>query len=73
VGKLEEGKNSDVNLLKALLFLKKAWDSVKGETIRNCFKKAGFNKEVSTYFLFNIFNNFLGIGRNPLTRRPRDC
>jgi hypothetical protein len=31
-------------LLEALRFLRAAWNSVKEETIRNCFKKAGFEK-----------------------------
>jgi hypothetical protein len=30
------------NLLQAMRLLEKAWEAVKPETIRNCFKHAGF-------------------------------
>lgn len=38
--------SSTINLLKAIILIKKAWNQVKPETVRNCFKKAGF-KSVS--------------------------
>jgi hypothetical protein len=37
-------KSFEVSLLEALRFLKAAWNSVKEETIRKGFKKAGFEK-----------------------------
>lgn len=38
--------SSRINLLTAIILIKKAWNQVKPETVRNCFKKAGF-KSVS--------------------------
>ena len=34
--------SSRINLLTATILVKKAWTQVKPETVRNCFKKAGF-------------------------------
>ena len=34
--------SSRINLLTATILIKKAWTQVKPETLRNCFKKAGF-------------------------------
>jgi len=34
--------NVNLNILDAIHFVKKAWDRVKPETIKNCFNKAGF-------------------------------
>lgn len=38
-------KSNMVNVLDAIYFIKTAWNSVKPETIRNCFSKAGFSEE----------------------------
>lgn len=35
-----------VNLYKALRFLHRSWSDVKPETIANCFRKAGFIKNI---------------------------
>ncbi|KAH3740026.1 hypothetical protein DPMN_046721 [Dreissena polymorpha] len=37
-----------VNILQALLMMKRAWESVTATTIQNCFKHAGFRKEEET-------------------------
>lgn len=37
-------KPASVNLLDAMYYLSAAWDSIKPETILNCFRKAGFTK-----------------------------
>ena len=36
-----------VNLLEAQVMLKEAWDSVSATCIINCFRKAGFKKEIN--------------------------
>uniref|UniRef100_A0A915EM16 DDE-1 domain-containing protein n=1 Tax=Ditylenchus dipsaci TaxID=166011 RepID=A0A915EM16_9BILA len=36
------------NLLNALHLLRKAWEGVKPETIKNCFRHAAFNEESPT-------------------------
>ena len=36
-----------IDLLDALHFLDRAWNSVKPETLSNCFRKAGFSIEVN--------------------------
>jgi predicted DNA-binding ribbon-helix-helix protein len=42
IAKIDEEKDFSINLLQALRILKRAWDAVKPETIRKCFKHAGF-------------------------------
>lgn len=42
IAKLDDRQDFRPNLLQALYFLKAAWDVVKPETLRNCFKKAKF-------------------------------
>ncbi|PSN37308.1 hypothetical protein C0J52_21024 [Blattella germanica] len=45
---IEAGKElKDINLLGAVVLLHKSWEDVKAETIKNCFRKAGFSKEES--------------------------
>lgn len=39
---IEENKISEINILQAMRFARKAWFSVSKTTISNCFKKAGF-------------------------------
>lgn len=38
--------SKSINVLEALYFIKKAWDSVTPNTIKNCFSKAGFKKSL---------------------------
>ncbi len=45
---LENNLNFTVNVLDAMINLKKSWDDIKPLTIQNCFKKAEF-KRVSDY------------------------
>lgn len=51
------------NLLQALRFLKQAWDDVKAETVRNCFKEAGFviMDDVSYAFIYFVGLGFLDL------------
>lgn len=35
-----------INVLDALYFFKESWNKVTPETIKNCFRKAGFTKEI---------------------------
>lgn len=51
IGKLDEGKEFESTLLQALRMLKKGWASVKPETIKNCFRHAGFAKNQVRLFL----------------------
>lgn len=39
---IEENKSSEINILQAMRFARKAWFSVSKTTISNCFQKAGF-------------------------------
>lgn len=39
-----------MDLLKALQFLRRSWSDVKPETLANCFRKAGFVKNVEVGF-----------------------
>ena len=39
---IDEKKNYKTNLLNALHLLRRAWDDVKEETIKNCFRHAKF-------------------------------
>ncbi|CAB3252374.1 unnamed protein product [Arctia plantaginis] len=41
---LEENNSSDINVLLAMKFARKAWYLVNDVTVKNCFKKAGFRK-----------------------------
>ena len=40
--KLEQGKSIEVNLLEALRILRQSLDEITVETIKNCYRKAGF-------------------------------
>ena len=51
---IDAGKSFCPTLLEALRILKRAWDDVKPETIRNCFKEAGFVQYDSVSF-WNTF------------------
>jgi hypothetical protein len=42
IAHLDAGRNFDPDLKQAMRILKHAWGQVKQETIRNCFKEAGF-------------------------------
>jgi hypothetical protein len=46
IAKLERNQDIEINLLEALRMVKNAWASVTEETIRNCFRHAGFSQEV---------------------------
>ncbi|XP_057336463.1 tigger transposable element-derived protein 4-like [Microplitis mediator] len=40
---LDESVSSEINVLLAMKFARKAWYAVSGVTVQNCFKKAGFH------------------------------
>jgi hypothetical protein len=42
ISAIDSNQNYKIDLLQALRFLRRAWDSVKPETIERCFRKAGF-------------------------------
>ena len=56
-----------VNLLEAQVMLKEAWDSVSATCIINCFRKAGFKKEINPD---SLEENILSVENN-LPTRPR--
>lgn len=42
ISTIDSNSEHQINLLKALHFLRRAWEEVKTETIERCFRKAGF-------------------------------
>lgn len=46
-GKKASEISKSINVLEALYFIKTAWNKVSSETIANCFRKAGFNKNIN--------------------------
>ena len=56
VDRIERKQKMSVDLLHALRYLQKAWESVKPATIRNCFEEASFvvNNNVSLKRMDNL-------------------
>lgn len=44
---------NSISVLDAIYFIKKAWDDVSSDTIKNCFKKTGF-REVNDEKVINL-------------------
>ncbi len=57
IAKIDEGQEFSINLLKVLRILKRAWDTIKPETIRKCFNHAGF--VIEDQVRINQFSNML--------------
>jgi hypothetical protein len=57
---VEEVKGLEV--IQALIWIQEAWKRVSAETIRNCFKKAGFAIDVPTDLETIEDNQFCGLG-----------
>lgn len=50
----DENRKYDHNLLHALRFAKQAWDEVKQETVRNCFKEAKFLEDEVRFMILKF-------------------
>jgi hypothetical protein len=46
IQKIDKGNSKNIELIHALKFLRDAWNLVERDTIRNCFRKAAFKREV---------------------------
>jgi hypothetical protein len=46
IAAIDAKNNFDFNLLNSINLLKRAWDKVKPDTLKNCFRKAGFHDQM---------------------------
>ena len=60
ISEIEARKDYKIELLDALHLLRRAWEQVTGETIKNCFRHAKFIHKVNSYF--NLFKVFTYLG-----------
>ena len=56
---VEKGKGApNISVLDAMTILTRAWNKVRPETIKNCFKKAGICSEAQTIAINDLDNPF---------------
>jgi hypothetical protein len=52
---IDAKKEFQFNLLDSINLLNFAWKKVKPETLKNCFRKAGFHAQLAVSFLIFIY------------------